>query len=143
MSLLERLKLKPTNLNTNYRFPVNIPIIKELTFTEDDYLEFATLLDNKGTDKVRKELRERKRDVLEEEKVREEVREEAQEEVREEVREAAREEVDIEKELKEPTETVIKKARLKRAVKGISVLNCRFFFRLGDFSTICLFSSIN
>ena len=122
MSLLERLKLKPTNLNTNYRFPVNIPIIKELTFTEDDYLEFATLLDNKGTDKVRKELRERKRDVLEEEKVREEVREEAQEEVREEVREAAREEVDIEKELKEPTETVIKKARLKRAVKGISVL---------------------
>jgi hypothetical protein len=118
MSLLERLKLKPTNLNTNYRFPVNIPIIKELTFTEDDYLEFATLLDNKGTDKVRKELRERKRDVLEEEKVREEVREEAQEEVRE----AAREEVDIEKELKEPTETVIKKARLKRAVKGISVL---------------------
>ena len=40
MSLLEKLKQKPDKLNTNYNFPINIPILEELDFTEDEFLEF-------------------------------------------------------------------------------------------------------
>ena len=45
MSVLERLKLKPENLNTNYRFPINIPILAELDFTEESFLEFVKKLE--------------------------------------------------------------------------------------------------
>ena len=45
MSILERLKQKPENLNTNYRFPINIPILAELDFTEESFLEFVRRLE--------------------------------------------------------------------------------------------------
>lgn len=59
MSVLERLKQKPDNLNTNYRFPINIPILAELDFTEESFLEFVKKLEGS------KEIEESKEKDLE------------------------------------------------------------------------------
>ena len=63
MSVLERLKQKPDNLNTNYRFPINIPILAELDFTEESFLEFVKKLE--GIKEVVEEVEESKEKDLE------------------------------------------------------------------------------
>ena len=45
MSLLENLKQKPDNLNTNYSFPINIPILADLDFSEDEFIGFIRRLE--------------------------------------------------------------------------------------------------
>jgi hypothetical protein len=135
MSVLERLKQKPVNLNTNYRFPINIPILAELDFTEETFLEFVKKLE--GITAVEpKELKQKKVSAVKAKMVMLEEEEgegeedssskgsdigarleddEARVKALESGLDADLEEVAIEKQLKE-------KSARKRAIKGISTL---------------------
>ena len=115
MSLLERLKQKPVISNTNYKFSINIPILKEMTFTEEDFLEFAKLMESKEERKeARKQKEPKKMDLVKRGHVKKALL------VVEDDEEGDKGAVEgaVEGLEGEP----VKKARLKREIKGVSIL---------------------